>query len=218
MACHLDEGKLSGPLEPAGMMTPHPISIDADRYQNSEFCGRCHEGTLAQWQAAPFDNKLTCQQCHMPAIHRKVTQATSLISKVIVAMEKPEDQKSHTFAPVPQELEIEPFSISITPQSNSNNIYLLTLRNNLPHSLPTGDFGVRIVAINVTAVDDDGHTASVANYELIKELKTAVAPGTSRQWKLDLPPQSAKVLVSLLRYGRDKSKSIELFSTEVSLP
>ena len=82
---NLDDGAMVGPLPPTGIAKPHPIRVDPAPFDNGRLCGHCHQGTLAQWRGSPLGERRQCSDCHMPAVTRKMTQSTSLISKPIVA-------------------------------------------------------------------------------------------------------------------------------------
>ena len=73
VSCHLEEGKLSGPNDPTGLVAPHPVRVTGARYRESRFCGRCHEGT----------------------------QATGGLSELFVSFEHAAPQKRHAFDPAP---------------------------------------------------------------------------------------------------------------------
>lgn len=71
-SCHLNDCKLSGPTAARG---PHPIAEKNQFFRTSEMCGKCHVGTFRTWQEISMaENKKTCQDCHMPAIKRKLIQ------------------------------------------------------------------------------------------------------------------------------------------------
>lgn len=59
-SCHLEECKMVEPLTPTGILAPHPVRVDDDRYRNSQFCSRCHEGTFKEWSDVKAENKPTC--------------------------------------------------------------------------------------------------------------------------------------------------------------
>jgi len=84
LACHLDarcpgaiespspdpaEFAMAGPYPATGLVQPHPIVVRPDDHRSAAFCGRCHEGTYAEWQRAE-GRKPTCQECHMPPVRR----------------------------------------------------------------------------------------------------------------------------------------------------
>jgi hypothetical protein len=215
VACHLEEGKLVGPIEPTGMVAPHPVDVNPDRYRSSSFCSRCHEGTFAQWDAVTMEDKPSCQQCHMTPTIRKITQAKDLLSGIIVAMEKEVHQQRHTFSATPDELPYAPFVVGIDRKGSD---VVLSIFNQLPHSVPTGDFGVRIAVVELTTCNANNEVVALGKHELVKELKTAIPAQASRTWTLSLPPDTISIGVKIYRQGRNKSNTAQLFAAEVPLP
>ncbi len=215
ISCHLEEGKLSGPLSPTGMVTPHPVGVDADQYRDSRFCGRCHEGTFAEWGTVTMKDKRTCQQCHMPEQIRKITQPAGTLSRFLVSFEKNVVQKRHTFAAIPGELEIKPYSLEIRYHKEKATI---TATNNLPHSLPAGDFGIRINVLSVSIVDAKGDHTAIAERELIKDLGSAIPPQSSVEWEVAIPPEAREICVRMTRRGYENIDTHELMQTVILLP
>ena len=219
VVCHLEEGQLAGPLDPWlwEFVLPHKVTVDPERYTSSRFCGRCHEGTFAEWQAAEIDGeKYSCQVCHMPPVERKSTQASNILAEIPVALEKVTAQKRHLFQRIPLTLPEEAFTLKVE-KINSTKVAVM-LYNHLPHNVPTGDFGVRIVKARILASDDPGGETLLLEEELIKELKSALVPGGIKRWELDLPGDIRRLTVRLLRVGADPSIEESLFSGEVILP
>ena len=214
VSCHLEEQKMLGPIIPTGKVAPHPVGVVPDRYRNSRFCGRCHTGTFAEWSAVKMEKKPTCQECHMPATKRKLTQATSSFSKAIVAMEQEVPQKRHTFTSTPKDLESPPFTVTVV---NAPANLKLTIRNNLAHAVPTGDFGIRIVVLDAILVDAKGTNRFLGQRELVKQLGTALQPQSSFEWKLPAQKNARSLLVRMRRRGAEGGSSVELFKTEVPL-
>jgi hypothetical protein len=58
--------------------------------------------------------------------------------------------------------------------------------NKLPHSLPTGDFGFRVVTLEVFGIDAAGQSRRVGSWELAGESSTAIAPRQTRVWHLSI--------------------------------
>lgn len=214
VSCHLEESKLSGPIEPSGLVAPHPVNVSDDRYKDSRFCGRCHEGTLAEWQQSQQDDKLTCQECHMPKVHRKLTQPTGWFSELIVAFEEPTATKRHSFELIPEELPEKPVSAELVVRDLQA---VLTINNHLPHALPCGDFGMRIVSIEAEVIDNDGKASQTHRWELTSAGKGALPECSSRDFVFELPGQSRAVRVRLVRFGRDGANTSVLLEQEFTL-
>jgi hypothetical protein len=214
VSCHLQEGKLSGPFDPTGHVAPHPIDVNPDRYKDSGICGRCHKGDFDEWRAVKTTDKKSCQQCHMPPITRKVTQATGGISKLIVAFEHEVSQKQHTFSMVPSEPQNDIISIEA---KRSGSSVTLTIRNNLPHSLPGGDFGFRILVLQVLAIDSEGNPTIIGQRELAKEMASEIQALTAIDWQLKTPPDTVFIRVELRRLSYEEKDIITLADIKVPL-
>ncbi|RPJ38621.1 MAG: hypothetical protein EHM35_04100 [Planctomycetaceae bacterium] len=200
VACHLDQGALAGPLEPTGKVHPHPISVRPEVYHSSGICGRCHEGTMTQWESVDAE-KRTCQQCHMESVTRKVTQATGGISNVLVAMEKQLPQRRHEFCILGEAQSQELVTLTIKPSGDSLDV---VVENNLPHSLPTGDFGFRIVTLEVFGIDAGGKSILAGSWELAGESSTAIPAQGARAWSLDIGPGCKTARAVLTRRSYDQ--------------
>jgi len=213
VACHLEQGRLSGPLEPTGRIRPHPIGVRPEVYRDAGICGRCHQGTFEQWTVA-FAGKQTCQQCHMPKITRKMTQSTGGFADLIVAMEHRTPQRRHTFA-IP------------TSDSTDGMIHLevrrvdagtqVTLRNRLPHDLPTGDYGFRVLVLEIAAVDSQCEAHVLTREELAPETKTAIPPEGTWQRTMAIPAETVSLRVHLRRHSYEDQDVLDLLDRMVSL-
>jgi hypothetical protein len=201
VACHLDEGELCGPLKPTGKVHPHPIGVRPDVYHDTAICGRCHEGTIEQWNSATGE-KDTCQQCHMEPVTRKVTQATGGISNFLVSMEKKVLQRRHVCGILNDSQPPGLIGLTATRSGSALNV---RVDNHLPHNLPTGDFGFRLVTLEVFSIDADGHATPVRTWELAKELGTAIPPQASQTWSLDLADDVKAIRAVLTRRSYDQS-------------
>lgn len=213
VSCHLKEGKLSGPIDPTGIMTPHPIDVDPELYNSSDICGRCHEGTFAEWKAAKASEKKTCQRCHMSPVHRKVTQSTGLLSKFIVAFEHKVPQKRHNFAIPSAELSSDILSVKT---KKAGDQVIITIRNIMPHSLPTGDFSDSTLLLEAYACDSKGDMTVVGQRELAKKLSTSIPTYSTIDWQLGISPDSSLGL-RLLRLSHDGDVT-NLADVNVPLP
>ena len=107
VSCHLEQGVLSGPLEPTGKVHPHPIGVRPEVYYEQRHLRPMPRGHDGPVECRSGSEKRTCQQCHMEPVTRKVTQATGGISNLLVAMEKevPVDATSSAFRPPPHPLD-----------------------------------------------------------------------------------------------------------------
>jgi hypothetical protein len=213
VSCHLEEGKLSGPLDPTGLIAPHPINVNTEYYKNSTLCGTCHQGEYNEWKNAKDDNKQTCQDCHMPEVTRKVTQSTGGISNIIVAFEDQVTQKKHEFSTIGSTLE--PDMISIEAKRNGG-LAVLTIQNNLPHSLPAGDFGFRVLLLEAFAIDSKNNQTSIDQIELVKEIKSSIPALGTFIWQLKAFPETTFIRVKLSRLSYNEDGIICL--TDIKVP
>ena len=215
VSCHLDHGAMVGPLPPTGMVKPHPIRVDQTPFENGTLCGHCHQGTLAQWRAAEKDPTHDCRECHMPSVWRKTTQATSVISNVFVAAEKQALEHRHAFTLTPTDLTEAPITLDLACTGNQARV---TLTNRVPHNLPTGDFGVRIVEVTAEGLDAQGHTTPLGHWELTNAANGFLAAGQSRQWSVPIAADLRTLRASIERHGRDGAERAVLLRKEITLP
>jgi len=214
VSCHLEEGKLSGPIEPTGKVAPHPIGVNPDFYKGSSICGSCHKSDFAEWEKVKADDKKSCQQCHMPQVTRKVTQATGGISNIIVALEHEVLQKKHDFSIISSKTEIEIISIQAKKNDSSAT---LKITNNLPHSLPSGDFGFRSLLLEALAINSKGNETRLGQIELVKESKSSIPPSGSLDWQLKISPDTVFIRIKLTRLSYQKDDAIILADIKASL-
>lgn len=197
VCCHLEEGKLSGPLDPTGKIAPHPVGVDPEFYKNSLLCGTCHQGEYAEWENAVARDKQTCQDCHMPEVLRKVTQATGGMSNLIVAFEDEVRLKKHDFTILSKKTSLDFISIEQCETRTDGTVF--RIKNNLPHSLPAGDYGFRVLVLEAFAVSPDGNQTLLDRRELIKEVKSEIPPLGTIDWQLEIPPDTAFVQFEVSR-------------------
>ncbi len=216
VSCHLSEGAMVGPLQPTGLAKPHPIRVDPAFFAEGTLCGRCHQSTLAQWQVANTDQKQDCRQCHMPKVIRKITQATDMISKPLVAAETAALEHRHVFSLSADGLTDGPCTLKVNCADRSEAT--ITLVNRLPHNLPTGDFGVRIIHISATGIDAHGVGTVLGHWELTRAAGGALAGGQSRSWRVELPPDVRMLCVEVVRQGRESADRTVLLRKEVAVP
>ncbi len=212
IACHLSDGVLVGPFSQRGLVDPHPVRQDEPTYRRSDLCGICHEQTFEQWRAAPEiahdgDAKPTCQACHMPPVQRTLTQATGATSALIVALEDAVPQRQHRFDLGGLQDLGSATSLSVTASPGG---FVLQLENHLPHSLPTGQFGSRIVLARIDFQDAEGRSLGRGVEHWSVRRGTAVpAGGTDRRTVL-VPAGTARAVVELLRPRRPGSIELTL--------
>ncbi|MCX5864125.1 MAG: multiheme c-type cytochrome [Deltaproteobacteria bacterium] len=152
-ACHLSQGTMTGPEPESALFSPHPIAVQPEFFRTSGLCGTCHTETFSDWQASRSSKPATptCQECHMPQIVRTATKGSNLFSKTLVAFEESRPTRQHTFgfghlAGTPGLIEIK----LLGWQPEKGGPLQLSVRNLLPHKLPTGSFRTRRIWINAT--------------------------------------------------------------------
>jgi nitrate/TMAO reductase-like tetraheme cytochrome c subunit len=215
VSCHLEEGTISGPVAPTGLVSPHPVDVASDRYRDSKFCGRCHEGTYGEWKSAAMDPKQTCQECHMPGVTRKMTQSSDLASKVIVSFEEEVPQKRHVFRPVPSELESPACSARLVRSATGVKA---VIRNLLPHAVPTGDFGVRVVSLEAFSLDQEGEPSPLGRRELTRKLGTEIPAGESLEWDLPVLAGCRAIEIRMVRLETGSKEAVLIFHQGIPLP
>ena len=212
VSCHLKGNKLAGPITPTGLIKPHPIEVDKKFYQSSEICGRCHEGTMREWDSVKADKK-TCQQCHMQPVMREVTQATGGMSNIIVAFEKQQLLRRHDFT-VSRNFVPGKF---ITVTSKKDGLSLtIQITNNLPHNLPTGDFGFRVLELQAIAVDEQNHEIVLDKQEIAPELSSAIQPHGTLTWKIKIQSDTNNISLRLKRRSYEEQDNVLLANVEIS--
>jgi nitrate/TMAO reductase-like tetraheme cytochrome c subunit len=215
-SCHLEESRLAGPLaSEAGKMAPHPVATAPDRFQSSQFCARCHIGTFREWQSNPAPDKRSCAQCHMPLVTRRITQPTGPMAAIIESMEKEGPERRHTFNLPPVDPQSPAVTFTATRTKDGTDLVAV---NRLSHAVPTGDFGLRIVVLEVTVIRTDGRTSAFPPLELVKELGTGLPPHGSRTFSLKTPDDTRALRVRLVRKGQGGAADIVLAESEVPRP
>jgi nitrate/TMAO reductase-like tetraheme cytochrome c subunit len=200
ITCHLDQGVLSGPMK-AAPMTPHATAVN-QVYRDSSLCGTCHIGTFREWEmhrSVDHEDR-TCKGCHMETVHRKMTQATGVLSQAMVALHEEHDLRRHGFDVQAMEHFIGEVNFSI---HNQDGIYVLRIRNNLPHSIPTGQYGYRNARLTAELLDREGQIVGRQIRDLFVDLKTALEPGEETDWLLEPRDGMQAVRVRLERLDRN---------------
>jgi hypothetical protein len=195
VSCHLEQGKHSGPLEPTGKVAPHPIGVRPEVYRDAGICGRCHQDTLRQWNSVTNEKK-TCQECHMSEVVRKMTQSSGGFSDIIVSMEHEAPQRRHDFAiKTPESVK----DMVIAEVRRIDTDVAVSLHNHLPHSLPTGDYGFRILVLELFVLDDQGTEQPIMRVELAPEMKTHIPAQGTWEHRVTIPDGNVSLRLRLRR-------------------
>jgi nitrate/TMAO reductase-like tetraheme cytochrome c subunit len=221
IACHrlpAEHGEapaeMAGPLPAEALVEPHPVRDLAAWYRDARFCGRCHEDTLAEWKGSP--GAAPCQSCHMPAVTRKVTQPSGILSGALVALEDEHPLRAHDFsarAALAESgqvlgsdfLEVQPLAGDGPPR--------IRLVNRLPHAIPTGAFGAGSILVEVR-----GAGASAVSRELTVRRGGALGPGAAMDIDLPVSARGGTAIVEARRPARPPGAPLVLWRREVLLP
>jgi len=206
VSCHFKQGTLTGPIEPTATFVPHEVGVEKEFFTTSALCGTCHQGTYDEWRRADIENKKTCQDCHMPEVNRKVTQATGVASKILVSMEEEHRLRRHTFDYRKMDEPEEAVSFDIKWEGEDDGCLVeVTALNRLPHFIPTGDFGFRKGTLTLTAKSGEGEIVFQQGVDLFKEIKTALKPGERRSFRFSVPDETSRIEIILKREGQDET-------------
>jgi len=204
ISCHFNQGTLIGPIEPTATVVPHEVGVEKEFFTTSSLCGTCHQGTYEEWRNAAIENKKNCQDCHMPKVKRKVTQADSLTSKILVSMEEEHMLRRHTFSFEKMEAPEEAVSLDVRWECEEQGGFAeVNVINLLPHFIPTGDFGFRKATLSLTVKSDDGKTLLEQAVDIYKETQTALRPLERRAFRFSLPLEASRLEIVLKREGQD---------------
>ena len=168
--CHLTvDCTLAGPH--AGI-SPHPIKKKVELFERSELCGKCHVDTFEEYlMYVENGNDETCQDCHMPAVRRKLIQ-----NEPWQKLHVKKEGKAHTFSILSAlESNKDFIELTFTEISNSSkqikgNVEILNSKVN--HSIPTGKYGYREVLLLVNLKDNFGRIVKSKQESMFLELNT----------------------------------------------
>ena len=176
--CHLTaDCTLAGPHEG---ISPHPIEKKEELYLKSDLCGTCHVDTFKEYlNYIEAGNDETCQDCHMPAVRRKLIQDEPW-QKLHVR----KDGKAHTFS-IQSALKYSKDFIKLTftdIKYNSNQIKgnVEVLNTKVNHSIPTGKYGYREILLLVNLKNSFGGIIKTWQESMFLELKTQLKPREKR--------------------------------------
>jgi hypothetical protein len=204
-----------GPTEDTAEVLPHPVVVDKNFHRDSSICGKCHVGTYEETKE--FSDAKSCQECHMQAVRRKNTQSTDLLSKILVAFENEVDGRRHDFSLERNEFPDDAITVKAFRNSKSRKQLTVEVTNSTPHNIPTGDFGVRTVVLNLVVKDGAGKPLKTIQESLHKELGKALAPRHTTAFKFQVPAHSRLLTVKLWRMSRSGKDRLDLFKKELAI-
>ncbi len=219
-SCHLTmDCTLAGPHEG---ISPHPIEKKEDLYMKSELCGICHVDTFEEYvNYVEEGNDETCQDCHMPAVRRKLIQDEPW-QKLHVR----KDGKAHTFSVQSAIKNIKDFvKLSFTDIKHSTNqikgdVEIFNAKVN--HSIPTGKYGYREILLLVNLKNSFGGIIKTWEESLFMELDTQLKPGEKRMYSFLFDIDGSKnnpkkIEASLFRTNFSRTKNTLLANEEMEL-
>lgn len=199
-SCHLIGDAYAAPKR-FSSYADHKI-VENDLLVKSDFCGQCHEAIFRQWSDVTVgpDERKTCQECHMPAVPRRTVSGSLwhiLHPKV--------DCRRHEFAmirPKSVEKHVE-MNVTLDEASTETVAGKVELTNTgAQHSLPSGEFGFREIAV-VTALVDRYGVASAKQVERFVAQRRHLLPygkPQTVQFRFDTVPSDADAIeVRLVR-------------------
>jgi len=140
----------------------------------SEFCGKCHRAIYKEWSEAtpaPKDRK-SCQECHMPTTWRRTVSGSPwhvLHAKV--------ECRRHGFGVVPPKPGAPNVTLEITIETATPKAVIgtATVTNvAAQHSLPSGEFGFRELAIVAALVDRYGVASAKQVTRFVAQKRTVL--------------------------------------------
>lgn len=203
-SCHLVNGVLQGPVEQHLPFNIHPIK-QMDTYRKSEFCGKCHSRTFAEYKQSGRTKK-TCQECHMPTVRR-----TIIDNKPWVWAKDKYDFRRHSFNVMDLEEIGSKIGLSVVLAGQHPPSGQIVIENReIPHNIPTGTYGYHEIRLNLYLLDDLGEPKAQQSFSFTQEMKTAIKPGEKRVISFAFSDQLAlpfAVKAVLIRADMDQQES-----------
>ncbi len=200
-SCHLAGDAYAAPV----LFSSHASHglLETDVLARSDFCGKCHEAIFAQWSglSVPAAERKTCQECHMPVVRRKTVSGSAWH-----ALHPRADTRHHGFARAPSTPEGPNITLDAALEQVSTKVVRgrVTVTNvSAHHSLPSGAFGFREIAVITALVDRYGVASAKRVHRFVAQKeKQGLAYGQPRtlSFRFEEPPDDATALeVRLVR-------------------
>lgn len=220
--CHLTvDCTLAGPHSG---ISPHPIEKKEELFKSSELCGKCHVDTFEEYLTFVGNgNDETCQDCHMPAVRRKLIQ-----NEPWQKLHIKKEGKAHTFSSLSALKSNKDFiGLTFTEISNSNgqikgNVEILNTKVN--HSIPTGKYGYREVLLLINLKDNFGRIVKSKQESMFIEMGTQLKPGEKKIYSFEFNIDSengVKALEAVLfrtNFNRTEKTLLAKVALELSTP
>ncbi len=180
-SCHLTvDCKMAGPHSG---ISPHPIENKKELYKKSELCGTCHVDTYKEYLLYKDNgNNQTCQDCHMPAVNRKLIQ-----NEPWQKLHARKEGKVHSFSMLSaMERDKDFLDIKFTEiNSGSNQVTgnVEIINSKVSHSIPTGKYGYKEVVLLINLKDNLGRIIKSIQESMFLELNTHMKPGEKKIYR-----------------------------------
>ncbi len=181
--CHLTvDCTLAGPHTG---ISPHPIEKKEELYKRSELCGKCHVDTFEEYLKYVENGKNeTCQDCHMPAVRRKLIQ-----NEPWQKLHVKKEGKAHIFSSLSALKSNKDFiELSFTELNDNNNQIkgnVEILNSKVNHSIPTGKYGYREVLLLINLKDSFGRIVKSRQESMFVEMGTQLKPGEKKIYSFE---------------------------------
>ena len=218
--CHLTaDCTLAGPHSG---VSPHPTEKREELYRTSALCGICHRDTMEEYLAyTEGGGEATCQECHMPAVNRKLIQ-----NEPWQKLHARKEGKAHTFSRLSAIKKKRDF-IELEFAEIDNGNYQITgnveiTNTNVSHSIPTGKYGYREILLLINLKDNLGAIIKSKQESMFMELNTQLNPGEKRivNFTFDLKGKNSVLKwleASLFRTNFDRTDRTEFASVKMEL-
>jgi len=215
-SCHLTiDCTLAGPH--VGI-SPHPIQKKEELYLVSELCGKCHIDTFKEYLKHVGNGQgETCQDCHMPAVDRKLIQ-----NEPWQKIHKRKEGKAHTFSSSDALMNTKDFikmSFAEIQKESCQIKGVLEVENTMAnHSIPTGRYGYREILLLINLKNSVGKIIRTKQESMFIELGTHLKPEERRTFPftfdIDDIGDGMKVLEAYI-YKTDFNRTKKVLLAEV---
>jgi hypothetical protein len=222
ISCHYLNGKMHGPHRASALFQPHPVEEKDEFYLRISLCARCHGETADEYEAEAKDHTLpTCLECHSAPVSRTASQGTDFLSDTLVSFEEQVETRSHDISLAAKMIDPSLMPITVTSLEDNSEQIEVEIVNNLPHNLPTGNFGQKSIRLLVPS--SPGNKSNSQATALIADEAHPLAPGATAKIRLGIPTllqTGDMVLIRLERLGApaDTRPPVILASKSFKLP
>ncbi len=218
--CHLTaDCEFSGPH--IGI-SPHPLKQNEEFYKSSGLCGTCHVDTFEEYLTYVGNgNDETCQDCHMPAVRRKLIQ-----DEPWQKLHRSKEGKAHIFSSLSAIERNKDFiglkftEVNYDSRQITGNVEIINTKVN--HSIPTGKYGYRELLLLVNIKDNLERIVKSKQESMFVELNTQLIPGEKKIYNFTFDLYGKQYLAEkleavLYRTNFDRTNRILLAKHEMEL-